>query len=51
SGNEKGVRSDFFVEVLCRAFPSIFNSEIVGILGEVKPPEKDRRECIRSQNF
>ncbi|KAF9109221.1 hypothetical protein BGX27_007860 [Mortierella sp. AM989] len=51
SGHKKGVRSDFFVEVPCRAFSSLFNSEIVGILGEVKPSEKDRRECIKIQDF
>ncbi|KAF9172450.1 hypothetical protein BGX21_005487 [Mortierella sp. AD011] len=51
SGHGRGVRSDFFVEVPCRAFSSVFNSEIVGILGEVKPPEKDRRESIKIQDF
>ncbi|KAF8949901.1 hypothetical protein BGZ46_004853 [Entomortierella lignicola] len=51
SGHEKGVRSDFFVEVPCRSLSSVFNSEVVEILGEVKPPEKDRRECIKIQDF
>ncbi|KAF9373144.1 hypothetical protein BGX21_004555, partial [Mortierella sp. AD011] len=51
SGHDKGVRSDFFIEVPCRPLSSIHRSEIVGLLGEVKPPEKDRRQCIKAQDF
>ncbi|KAF9434883.1 hypothetical protein BGZ76_007265 [Entomortierella beljakovae] len=57
SGNDSksehgnGVRPDFFIEVPCRTLTSIFNSEIVGLLGEVKPPEKDRREIIKIHDF
>ncbi|KAF9193802.1 hypothetical protein BGZ49_003242 [Haplosporangium sp. Z 27] len=49
--HDHGARSDFFIEVPCPAFSSISNSEIVGLFGEVKPPEKDRRKCIRIQDF
>ncbi|KAF9202075.1 hypothetical protein BGZ49_007744 [Haplosporangium sp. Z 27] len=48
---DHGVRSDFFIEVPCPAFSSISSSEIVGVFGEVKPPEKDRRKCVRTQDF
>ncbi|KAF9184979.1 hypothetical protein BGZ49_004372 [Haplosporangium sp. Z 27] len=41
----------FFIEVPCRNLSSIFNSEVVGILGGVKPLEKDRRESIKIQDF
>ncbi|KAF8980630.1 hypothetical protein BGZ46_003943 [Entomortierella lignicola] len=51
SGHDKGVRADFFIEVPCRSFSSVFNSEIVGLLGEVKPPEKERRKTVRIQDF
>ncbi|KAF8976596.1 hypothetical protein BGZ46_008132 [Entomortierella lignicola] len=51
SGHDKGVRSDFFIEVPCGSFSSIHNSEIVGLLGEVKSPEKERRQCIKIQDF
>ncbi|KAF9155040.1 hypothetical protein BGX20_004536, partial [Mortierella sp. AD010] len=51
SEHDHGVRSDFFIEVPCPASSSVSNSEIVGLFGEVKPPEKDRRKCIRIQDF
>ncbi|KAF9380257.1 hypothetical protein BGX21_002412 [Mortierella sp. AD011] len=47
----KGMRSDFFVEVPSSTFSAIFNSEIVGLIGEVKPPEKERYEDFKSHDF
>ncbi|KAF9432692.1 hypothetical protein BGZ76_010443 [Entomortierella beljakovae] len=51
SEHDHGVRSDFFIEVPCPTLSSFSNSEIVGVFGEVKPPEKDRKKNIRIQDF
>ncbi|KAF8967777.1 hypothetical protein BGZ46_000122, partial [Entomortierella lignicola] len=51
SDREKGKRSDFFVEVPSPTFSTIFNSEIVGLIGEVKPPEKERYEDFKCHDF
>ncbi|KAF9157458.1 hypothetical protein BGX21_003676, partial [Mortierella sp. AD011] len=51
SEHDHGVRSDFFIEIPCPTLSSISNSEIVGLFGEVKPPEKDRRKAIKIHDF